>query len=342
MGCSDGNGAGFRLGIAQMASVLGDVDANLDKIALFVRESEAAGVDLLLFPELTLSGYPVDDCFAETALRPDAPQVGRLRELSRRVGLVVGFVEETEDTDFFNSAMVLAGGKLCHVHRKVYLPNYRIFNERRAFTPGWDVRACDTPWGRMGILICGDCWHVPLAYLLAQDGADVLLFLAASSREGLTHKIGCRDAWRRMNRCYGLTLSSFVAFANFAHAEQGFDYYGGSHVVLPNGNVLAEAGEEEELLVADLDLGLLREQRLILPFRRDDNLAFTLRLGDDVLRRQGTRLRGFHAMVEPPERPVAATETPGPGGGAVETAPPAPPPDLTVPPQPENETSPGA
>lgn len=283
-----------RVGIAQMQSAVADLDANLEKLEDFVERAEAAEVDLLVTPELALTGYPVSSWFSSASVGADSPELARLEELSRRVPMIVGLIEETEDVEFHNSAVYVSDGRVRHLHRKVYLPTYREFDERRYFMAGWSVSAFDTPWCRMGILICGDAWHLSLPYLLAHDGADVIVVLAASATTGLTEAISAPDAWERMNRSYALTLSNFVVFANLVGEVDGTEFWGGSHVVLPDGSLLDQAGfRDEELLVTTLDLGRLREQRLILPFRRDDSLALTTELGRDVLRRKGRRVKGL-------------------------------------------------
>lgn len=313
-------GQTVRLAIAQMESVLGDVEANLDIVADFVRRAEKERADLVLFPELCLAGYPPGDWIPEASIRPGSRQIERLKKLSGNVSLAIGLVEETEDVEFFNTALYLAGGEIRHVHRKIYLPNYRHFDEKRHFMHGWRARAFRTPWCRMAMLVCGDCWHLSVPYMAANDGADVLLVLAASSREGLTASIDCQDAWIRLNRTNALTLSTFVAFANHVGVQQGLHYFGSSHVALPDGNLLARAGEDRaELLVAELDLRELRRQRLILPFRRDDSLALTVDLGQRVLARKTNRRHGFMRVADHPSGP-------GFGTPGAENAPIEPPP----------------
>jgi len=291
----------LRVGVAQMECVLGDVDANLDIATDFVARAKEQNVELLVFPELALSGYAIENRFHEAALRPHGPRARRLRELSRDLAVVMGLIEETEDHEFFNSAVYLHKGKVCHVHRKIYLPTYRQFDERRYFGTGTNVEAFETPWGRMAMLVCGDAWHLSLPYLAVHDGADVLLILAASSREGLAANIPCEGAWQRMNRSYALTLSTFVVFANRAGNEAGLHFWGGSHTVLPDGNLMCKAKlGEEDMLVCDLNLDHLRQQRLVLPFRRDDSLAFTLQLGHRILESKTRRRNGFFSeMVSP-------------------------------------------
>lgn len=293
----------LRVGVAQMTCQLSDVEANLDIIAEFVAQARTEGVQLLVFPELATSGYDVGSQFSQAAIRADGAEAKRLQELSQDVDLAVGFIEETENVQFFNSAMYLSGGKIRYVHRKVYPPNYRIFEERRYFGAGEGVGAFNTAWSRMGMLICGDAWHLSLPYLIAHDGANVLNVMAASSTEGLSPSVSSADAWERMNRSYALTLSTFVIFANRVGSEAGLHFWGGSHIILPDGNLLAKAPlHEPDLLVADLDFEMLRHQRLILPFRRDDSLELTVDLGRRIREAKSYRRDGFLCAMEPMER----------------------------------------
>jgi predicted amidohydrolase len=319
----------LRVGIAQMQPRRADVAANLDAIEAFVERAVAADVDLLVTPELALTGYPVGSWFSTASMTAASPGFGRLKELSRRVPMVVGLIEETEEAEFFNSAVYLDGGRVRHLHRKVYLPTYREFDERRYFMAGWSVSAFDTPLCRMGLLICGDAWHLSLPYLLAHDGADVIVVIAASARSGLTDEISARESWERMNRSYALTLSNFVVFANLVGDVDGMTFWGGSHVALPDGRLLDQAGfEHEELLVSNLDLSQLRRQRLILPFRRDDSLSLTTELGREVLQRKGQRVKGLggdvasgktgeplESTAEPAFPPIGVSDLAFGGGG---------------------------
>jgi len=283
---------GLRIGIGQIESVRNDLARNLKRIAGMVDRAEAESVDLLILPELALTGYLVDKRFSKAAVKLDGPQLDRLRQHSQRVGIAVGLIEETDAALFYNSAVFLEGGKVKHVHRKVYLPTYGMFDERRYFGAGWDVSAFDTTHGRMAMLICGDAWHIPLAYLAANDGADVLIILAASSREGLTETTSCPDAWHALCQTYALTLSCFVVFANLAGKAGDHHFWGGSFVAGPDGNLIAESQTSEpELLVADVDFSALREQRIKLPFRRDDSLVHTIQTAQRVLRAKTKRDR---------------------------------------------------
>ena len=174
--------------IAQLAPALGDVPTNLERMLSAARDAAANGVDLLVFPELALTGYALRDHVPEVAIPLDSPEMNALREASRGVSIAFGFVEETPDHRFFNSAAYLEHGEIVHVHRKVHLPTYGLFEEGRYFASGESVRAFETRFGRFAMLVCEDVWHLPIPYLAALDGAIALLVLSAGPTRGLDHE----------------------------------------------------------------------------------------------------------------------------------------------------------
>lgn len=285
----------FRIGIGQIPSLRGKVDHNLTLIEDAVDRAAGQGLSLVIFPELALTGYIVDSRFADLAVRLDSEAIDRLKEMSRKIDVILGFIEETPAAIFYNSSMHLSGGKILHLHRKIYLPTYGRFDERRYYGTGWDVSSYDTAYMRTAMLICGDAWHLPLAYLAAHGGADLLIIIAASSEEGLAETTPAPDAWRALCSSYALTLSCFVVFANLAHGEKSeYTFWGGSFVAGPDGQFIAESRTAEaDLLAAELDPRELRNQRIRLPFRRDDSLAHTLELGRRVLNAKLKRDRNY-------------------------------------------------
>src|SRR5688572_24657479 len=135
--------------MAQFSPGLGDVPRNLEKMIAFAREAEKDGVDLLVYPELSLTGYTLKDLVSDCAIDLASPEMQALREASRKVSLAFGFVEETPDHLFFNSAAYLERGEIVHVHRKVHLPTYGLFEEGRYFAAGDSVRSFNTRFGRL-------------------------------------------------------------------------------------------------------------------------------------------------------------------------------------------------
>ena len=177
----------LTLGLAQIVTVMGDVRANLDKHLDYIEKARQQGVQLLCFPELSLTGYSLQDLSYDVALQPvpDNPIFKPLYQASHDLDLLVGFVDEDDRHRIFASSAYLSQGKLLHTHRKCYLPTYTLFDEGRYFAWGDDIRAFDTQFGRVGVLICEDFWHASSPYLLWMDGADILLLVSASPGRGL-------------------------------------------------------------------------------------------------------------------------------------------------------------
>ena len=169
----------LNLALVQIASRLADVDANLEKHLVFIKQARAQKADLIVFPELSLTGYVLQDLVPSVAHRPvdDDPVFRTLLKASQDLDVVVGFVDEDARHRFFISQAYLSGGRIVHVHHKLYLPTYALFDEGRFFSRGDAVRAFDTRFGRFGMLICEDFWHASPPYLFWLDGADVLAAL---------------------------------------------------------------------------------------------------------------------------------------------------------------------
>ena len=272
----------LKLALAQINTRLGDIQANLEKHLEYVRQARSAGADLLVFPELSLTGYVLQDLASSVALRPDAddPIFRPLLEASQGIDLVVGFVNEDERHRFFISAAYLARGQVLHVHNKVYLPTYGLFDEGRFFAWGDSIRAFDTRFGRMGILICEDFWHASPPYLLWLDGADLLLLTSASPGRGLTQAPELESAhWvEHINQAYASLFTTFVAHANRVGYEDGLNFWGGSTVFGPDGDLLGKGPyHQEALTLVDVDLNHLHRTRTRLPLLRDERTALVMR-----------------------------------------------------------------
>jgi predicted amidohydrolase len=236
-----------RIALAQLDSRLDDRDAN-ERAARAALASEA---DLVVFPELQLTGYG----------RADGRTLRDVATLAREATALLCFHEQDGDLTY-NSAAYVDRGRIVHVHRKLYLPHYLAFVERDLFDPGDSLRAFDTAFGRAATLICNDAWQPMLPAIAAQDGAHLLLIPSASS----TAVDGVDRYWFDLTRFYAQMLECFVVFVNRVGSDDGFTFWGGSHVVDPTGAVVGEAPRfEEAVLVVDVDLGLVDEQRRALP-----------------------------------------------------------------------------
>jgi len=264
----------MRVALAQVAPVLGNVAVNLKMHRTVIRKAAAAGADLVIFPELSLTGYLLQDLVPEVALSPDRSTVVKeLRRLSRRIALVVGLVEESEDHCFYNSALFLSDGKILHRHRKVYLPTYGMFDEGRDFAAGDSFSAFDTPWGRFGILICEDAWHPAAAYLLARDGADFILILSSGPSRGVGSgkELASITSWVDLCRVTARFQTLYALYVNRVGVEDGMHFSGGSFVADPFGDIVGRAPAlKESLLLLTLPRASLRRARTLYPLLRDE------------------------------------------------------------------------
>ncbi len=270
------------IALAQIATKLGDVNANLEKHLELTRQAVSSGVDLIVFPELSLTGYCLQDLVPTVAheASADDPVFKPLLEASQKLDMVVGFVDSDSRHRFFIAAAYLSGGKVMHVHHKTYLPTYGLFDEGRFFAWGDSVRAFDTRFGRMGILICEDFWHASPPYLLWLDGADIFLFTSASPGRGLSSQPLLDSArWvEDINRAYAGLFTSFVVHANRAGYEDGLNFWGGSTIYDPNGSLVLQCPYHTEALqISEIDLNQLHRTRARLPVLRDERTALTLR-----------------------------------------------------------------
>jgi NAD+ synthase (glutamine-hydrolysing) len=271
----------LNLALAQIATKLGDVECNLEKHLDYIKQARKQKADLVVFPELSLTGYVLQDLVATVAHRPtqEDPIFKHLLEASQNLDIVVGFVDEDARHRFYIASTYLSGGRVLHVHHKVYLPTYGLFDEGRFFAWGDTVRSFDTRFGRAGLLICEDFWHASPPYLLWLDGADIMLFSSASPGRGLTDREKLESArWvERVSKAYASMFTSFVVHCNRVGYEDGLHFWGGATVNDPNGELIAHGPYfEEALTVVQLDLNQLRRTRARLPLLRDERTNMTV------------------------------------------------------------------
>lgn len=280
-----------RLGLAQINPALGDVAGNLALHLEIVDQARVAGVELLIFPELSLTGYRLREQAFEVALHlaDDAAFLAPLVAASRDMDIVASFVELDDRGRYTINAAYWSLGKLVHMHRKLYLPTYGLFEEGRFFAPGDRVEAFDTRFGRMGMLICEDFWHMSLPYLLWLDGAELLIMLSASVEHGLADSdISTSTRVNSMLQNYAGQLTVFVAHVNRTGTEDGLTYWGNATLYSPRGHLLtAGPPHETTLVVASMDRAELLAARTALPLLRDERPHWTLRQLERISRKYG-------------------------------------------------------
>jgi predicted amidohydrolase len=262
----------LTVGLAQIDCVLGDVAGNAERHLAWIERARAEGVDLLVFPELSLTGYRLLHLTSRVALAPGSPVLARLAAAAGPMSVLLGFVEEDERGLLHNSAVLLQGGVPAYVHRKLYLPTYGIFQEERFFGAGKRLELAPLPWGKTGVLICEDLWHPELARRLAAAGAKLLVVLSAGpGRIGAGALPATHETWEMLTRSTALLNTCWVVYCNRVGWEEGSFYPGGSHVVRPGGELAGLAPIlEEDLLVVELDLRDADRLRWRLPILDDE------------------------------------------------------------------------
>ena len=268
-----------RVALIQMKPKLGPVAANVEECVRLIEEARDAGAQIAVLPELALTGYFLKDLVPEVARSLSSPELVRLKELSRDISIVAGFVEVTADYQFYNSAVWFEDGELLHLHRKVYLPTYGLFDEQRYLGRGDRFRAFDSKFGRVGMLVCEDMWHLSAPYLLAMDGATTLVCLSSSPGRGVSGEaLATAESWRSLTSSVARFLTCQVVYVNRVGFEDGLCFWGGSHVVGPDGETLHVAAEFDQALeICALSDASLRRERISSPLVRDEQLDLTLR-----------------------------------------------------------------
>lgn len=268
----------LMVGAAQFSSEIGNVDANMERHLEWIARARAAGLDLLVFPELSLTGHHGPERLLTAAMHRQDARLMRLAEAAGPMAVTVGFIEEGSAAQFYNSAAILKGGTLLHLHRKVNLPNYGKLEEGKHYASGRFVETCSLSgqW-TSGLLICADVWNPALTHLAFLQGATLLVCPVSSGVEAVGTDFDNLGGWALTCRFYAMMYGAPVIMANRTGRECDLNFWGGSRIIDPFGKELAVAGADEELIIAELDYDAVRRARHLLPTVRDSNVALVLR-----------------------------------------------------------------
>jgi len=283
------HGRALSISVAQISPVLGDRQRNVEMHLKFIHEAKSQEADLIVFPELSLTGYFLRDMVPDVACSVDSPDIRKLVQAAAPADLVLGFAEESTQHRYFNSALYASGGQITHLHRKVYLPTYGLFEEQRYFASGNRIRAFDTTrFGRVGLLVCEDFWHLSSIAIMQAEEVDVLICAANSPARGVSGEtVATSESYTRMARTYAELLGALVIVSNRVGFEDGLCFWGGSMAVGPGGETLASGPHFDEALVtATFDPADLRRGRLRAPLARDERLLLTIEELQRIKRQQ--------------------------------------------------------
>jgi predicted amidohydrolase len=265
-----------KLRIAQIDCILANLQENLNT---HIQQIEAAikdGIEMIVFPELSLTGYNVQDAAQDIAMPISDPRLAPLVKLSKHISILCGGIELSEDFGVYNSAFFFENGEAKTVHRKIYLPTYGMFEELRYFSAGHEVHIFESKkLGKIGVAICEDFWHMSVPYLLAVQGAKVLFSLMSSPLriELNTGELKIAKTWEMLNRTYAHLFSTYVICANRIGNEDSLSYWGNSEIIGPDSQTIAKGPVFEPAVVdGQIDLNQVRRTRLHSSHFLDEDL----------------------------------------------------------------------
>lgn len=264
--------------VSQIASEIGDIEANLAKHLSVIDEARSKSADLLLFPEVSMTGHTASRDVLRLAKRRDDPLIRKMAEAAGDTLVIFGLIEEGPAAQFYNSAFAVQNGEIAFIHRKINIPTYGELEEGKHFAAGRYVESFPLadPW-RGSLLICADVWNPALVWMAALHGACCLFVPISSAVEAVGAEFDNPGGWDTTIRYCAMMYGMPVLMANRVGIEENLHFWGGSRILDPFGRDLVRAGKEEQLIMAELDFEAVRKARYLLPTVRDSNLSLVLR-----------------------------------------------------------------
>jgi len=292
--------------VCQTSPRLCDVRANLDDVIQKIHKGREQGAQLIVFPELALTGYFVGQRYHELSLRMDSDEIQEVASATKGTAAVVGFIEESPAMNFYNSALVAVDGEILFAYRKLNLPNYGVFEERKYFSPGKRIPVFKLHDFTIAVFICNDLWHPSLPYLGVVQKADIFITIFNSSQGSMGVEFSNIESWGVINKFYSRVFGIYNICANRVGEEhwrksvsmlavetahmstcetstslppnETFRFWGGSEIINPFGQPIAKAAlHDEDEISAEISRDLLRQKRILLPYLRGDDPFFTHR-----------------------------------------------------------------
>lgn len=269
----------IRISLVQTDAIMADLDKNMTVHLEEVEKAISNKSDIVMFPELSLTGYSLKDAFYDVALTDDDPKLDPIKKLSEKISIIVGMAELDKRFEIYNTLLFFEDGELISKHRKVYLPNYGLFEEKRYFSEGNRFRAFDSKFGRFGLLICEDIWHPTSGVILAQDRASVIFAAAAGIARGIDENKKPENVrvWEALNRSLAISATSYLVFTNRVGVEDGLMFWGGSEIIDPYGNAIKKADYlKKKHLTTSIDMLKLKHARINTTLLSDEKIDIVI------------------------------------------------------------------
>ena len=257
----------IKLALAQISCKQGDKTKNLMKIEETVKKAKSQAAELVIFPELSLTGYVVRDQIYELAETIPGPSTRIVEKIARKTKthIVFGMPEVSEKTHatIYNASVLVGPEGLIGKYRKMYLPTHSVFEEKRYFRPGYQTAVFDTELGKIGLIICYDIFFPEVSRLTRLEGAQLILCISASPAVR-------RMFFETLTVARAMENAAFLAYVNLVGIEDGLQFWGGSRLIGPQGKILVKAKyDEEDLVIGDVDYADIRPVEAFVPTLKD-------------------------------------------------------------------------
>ncbi len=275
-----------KIALAQINPLLGDLDRNREKHIEWIERAIKNKVDLIVFPELSLTGYSLKDMSMEVAMKYNDKFLAPIYALGKKIDIAIGFVEIGEDKNIYNSALFIENGEAKNVYRKVYLPTHGMFQELRFMGRGSKIDSFETKIGRVSMVICRDLFHPSLLFLSYVQGTDFILAMSNMPLRGVAGEMpGIEKLVESSLYTYSNFFAEFIVFVNRVGFEDGLGFYGGSTVSSPFGEKIAFAGIlDEKLTIAEIDTEEIYRRRQSFPLLREEDINIIKNNLDRIIR----------------------------------------------------------
>lgn len=257
----------FKIALAQISCKLGDKKGNLEKIEQAAKKAKKQGVDLLILPEMSLTGYVIRDQIYELAEEIPGHSTNLVEKIARETGvhIVFGMPELSAKTQatFHNTAVLVSPKGYVGKYRKMYLPTHSMLEEKRYFRPGYQAAVFNTELGRIGLIICYDVYFPEVARLTRLEGAQLIVCISASPAVR-------QSFFEVLTAARAIENTVFLAFVNLAGIEDGLQFWGGSRLLGPNGRVLVQAKhDDEDFVTCEIDYSDIKPIEAYVPTLKD-------------------------------------------------------------------------
>ena len=257
----------FKIALAQISCRRGDKKANLQKIEEYAKKAKKQKAELVVFPELSLTGYTVRDEIYELAEKIPGPSTSIIEKLAKEIGIhvIFGMPELSEKTEatVYNSAVLIGPEGFIGKYRKMYLPTHSVFEEKRYFRSGYDVGTFETELGKIGLTICYDIFFPEVSRLTRLEGAKLIVCISASPAVR-------RAYFETLTIARAIENTAFIVYVNLVGVEDGLQFWGGSRLIGPDGNIIAKAEyDEENMVVGEVNYADIRPAEIFVPTLRD-------------------------------------------------------------------------